>query len=91
VRDYVGYTRGGHQFKFGIDVNHLQTSVRLGNTRRLVIFPNLASFFGPNACSSPALFGGEGHDRDGVASCGPFRANAVASDTATDTESRPSV
>jgi hypothetical protein len=44
VRDYVGYTRGGHQFKFGIDVNHLQTSVRLGNTRRLVIFPNLASF-----------------------------------------------
>jgi hypothetical protein len=44
MRENVGYVRGSHQLRFGVEYNRLQALAKIGNTRRLIIFPNLASF-----------------------------------------------
>jgi hypothetical protein len=43
IRESVAYSGGGHQAKFGVDYNVIQTRSRFTG-RRLAIFPNLQSF-----------------------------------------------
>jgi hypothetical protein len=44
IRESVAYSGGGHQAKFGVDYNVIQTRSRIGTGRRWVVFPNLQNF-----------------------------------------------